>query len=117
MDSPNNKKYIKNHNGTDSSFSYEEFKGVTNLAIIIPMLKKIDYPFFVIDWYLSLDYSPNRLPFQYLAKMRLFSFKNYTFKDSIEINSRINDYKYIERLKNELKGHEEILGLVYREGD
>ena len=50
--------------------------------------------------------------------MKLFDFKNYTFKDSIEINSRIkkysNDYKYIIRLKNELKGHEEILKLVYR---
>lgn len=119
MDSPNDKKYIKNHNGTDSSFSYKKFRGITDLTIIIPMLKEIDFPFFIRDWYLSLDYYPHRLPFQYLAKMKLWSFKNYTFKDSIEINSRIkkddNNYKYVIKLKDELRGHKELLELIYRE--
>ena len=119
MDSPNDKKYIKNHNGTNSFFLYEEFRGVTDLTIIIPMLKETDFPFFIRDWYLSLDYSSNRLPFQYLAKMKLCSFKSYTFKDSVEMNSRIkkddNNYKYVIRLKDELKDHKELLELIYRE--
>lgn len=119
MSPQDNRKYIKNHNGTYSFFTYEEYRGITDLTIIIPMLQKTNFPFFAKYWYLSLDYYPNRIPFNYLAKMRLFDFKNYTFKDSIEINSRIkkysNDYKYIIRLKNELKGHEEILKLVYGE--
>lgn len=119
MDSPNDKKYIKNHNGTNSFFSYEEFRGITDLTIIIPMLKETDFPFFIRDWYLSLDYYPHKLPFQYLAKMKLCSFKNYTFKDSVEMNSRIkkddNNYKYVIRLKDELKDHKELLELIYRE--
>lgn len=119
MDSPSGKKYIKNHNGTNSFFSYEEFRGITDLTIIIPMLKETDFPFFIRDWYLSLDYYPHRLPFQYLAKMKLCSFKNYTFKDSVEMNSRIkkddNNYKYVIRLKDELKDHKELLELIYRE--
>ena len=45
MDSPSDKKYIKNHNGTKSFFSYEEFRGITDLTIIIPMLKETDFPF------------------------------------------------------------------------
>lgn len=119
MDSPSDKKYIKNHNGTNSFFSYEEFRGITDLTIIIPMLKEADFPFFIKDWYLSLDYYPHKLPFQYLAKMKLCSFKNYTFKDSVEMNSRIkkddNNYKYVIRLKDKLKDHKELLELIYRE--
>ena len=119
MDSPNNKKYIKNHNGIDSSFSYEEFRGVTDLTIIIPMLQKIDFPFIAKFWYYSLDHYPNQVPFNYLAKMKLYDFKSFIFENSVRINSQIkkysDDYKYIIRLKNELKGHEEILELVYRE--
>jgi pyridoxal/pyridoxine/pyridoxamine kinase len=46
-------------------------------------------------------------------------FKNYTFKDSVEMNSRIkkddNNYKYVIRLKDELKDHKELLELIYRE--
>ena len=51
--------------------------------------------------------------------MKLCSFKSYTFKDSVEMNSRIkkddNNYKYVIRLKDELKDHKELLELIYRE--
>lgn len=117
MSLQNNRKYIKNHNGTYSFYIWRIQRNC-RFNYYYSNVTKNWFSFFVKYWYSSLDYYLNRIPFNYLAKMKLFDFKNYTFKDSIEINSRIkkysNDYKYIIRLKNELKGHEEILKLVYR---
>lgn len=113
------KKYIKNHDGTDSNFLYSDYKGITDLTTIIPLLKEMDYPFFPQFWYSDLDHYPEHAPFAYLGRMRMCSFKAYSFKDSIiygtNVNIYGNSYKYIERLKTELKNHKEILDLVYKE--
>lgn len=115
----NDKEYLKNRDGTRSNFLRKNYQNITDLSIIIPLLKEMNYPFLAKYWYINLKCCPERLPFKYLGEMRLFNFKNYLFEDSIIINSQIKkdnkDFIYIEQLKNELKGHKEILDLVYRE--
>ena len=105
-------KYFKNRDGkTFSTVPLKENLSQTDLTIVIPLLKKIDYPFIAKLWYEIKEKSTIPL-INYCSKIRRSSFCGDNFNNSIKLN---NKDIWIEQLKAELKNNKEILDLVYRE--
>ena len=105
-------KYFRNRDGkTFSTVPLKENLFQIDLIDVIPLLKKIDYPFIAELWYKIKK--ENTIPLiNYCSKIRRSSFCGDNFNNSIKLN---NKGIWIEQLKTELKNHKEILDLVYRE--
>ena len=74
---------------------------ITDLSILIPILKDLDYPFIAQEWYHLINEKVENVFTKYIAKMNLASYKNFTFKDSKIFNT---DTKYLTLLHKELDG-------------
>ena len=105
-------KYFRNRDGkTFSTVPLKENLFQTDLTKVIPLLKKIDYPFIAELWYETKKESNIPL-INYCSKIRRCVLCTNNFNDSIQFNDK---NIYIEQLKTELKNHKEILDLIYRE--
>jgi len=56
----------------------------------LPILKEMNYPFFESEWNKYIRFKKDNIFGRYIACMRLYGFKNYTWKDSVEINAIIS---------------------------
>ena len=68
-----------------------------DIDTVLPVLKYLDIPFIIEEWENIVKYYnyDNTCIGRYIAKMQLFSFKNYIYDDSNEINYRY--YKVREK--------------------
>lgn len=72
----------------------DEIKKKINIydeSTFIPILQKLDYPYIRHEWIrLVKRYDDNTVIGRYISKMRLFGYRQYSWKDSVMIN---NAYK------------------------
>ena len=84
-------KYYKKHDGSYyTNYTKEEIKSlidIYNPDTFIPFLAVLDYPYIIDEWRRCAAKWNNSTAFShYVAKMRLYSFKPFYFKDSDNLN-------------------------------
>ena len=90
-----------------SPYIKSKYNSTTDLSVLIPILKDLDYPFIAQEWYILIDSKTENIFSKYISKMNLASYKNFTFKDSKTFNTKA---EYLNLLQKEL--NEEIYNMI-----
>lgn len=91
--------FYPRRDGTKSPYVIGQFKDMTDLNDVIPLLKSLDYPFIADDWYIyfDIDLDPINPVGKYIGKMNLAAYKASRFEDSKHFNQYSQNLKRLYR--------------------
>lgn len=91
--------FYPRRDGSPSPYAIGQFKDMTDLNDVIPLLKSLDYPFIADDWYIyfNMDLNPINPVGKYIGKMNLAAYKASRFEDSKHFNQYSQNLKRLYR--------------------
>lgn len=91
--------FYPRRDGSPSPYVIGQFKDMTDLNDVIPLLKSLDYPFVADDWYIyfDIDLVPINPVGKYIGKMNLAAYKASRFEDSKHFNQYSQNLKRLYR--------------------
>lgn len=96
------KAYYKNRNKEFSNYLKSDYKNITDLNILIPILKDLDYPFIASEWYNLIDICALNPFGKYISKMNLLSYRDFKYSDSSHFNNFHFNNRFYKRLKEDV---------------
>jgi len=91
--------FYPRRDGTKSPYVIGQFKDITDLNFVIPLMKSLNYPFVIDNWYNYIDSGHSNPVGRYISLMNIGNFKPLTFEDSKHIN---NNSRNLKRLYEEI---------------
>lgn len=91
--------FYPRRDGSPSPYVIGQFKDMTDLNVVIPLLKSLDYPFIADNWYIyfDMDLNPINPVGKYIGKMNLAAYKASRFEDSKHFNQYSQNLKRLYR--------------------
>ena len=95
--------FYPRQDGTKSPYVIGQFKDITDLNFVIPLLESLKYPFVIDKWYSLIDSGQSNPVGRYISCMNIGNFKPLTFEDSKHINNYSRNLKRLyEEIDNTL---------------
>ena len=95
--------FYPRRDGTKSPYVIGQFKDITDLNFVIPLLKSLNYPFVIDKWYSLIDTGYSNPIGRYITCMNIGNFKPLTFEDSKHLNNYSRNLKRLyEEIDNTL---------------
>lgn len=91
--------FYPRRDGSPSPYVIGQFKDMTDLNDVIPLLKSLDYPFIADNWYMyfDMDLNPINPVGKYIGQMNLAAYKASRFEDSKHFNQYSQNLKRLYR--------------------